>query len=68
MNEAIVWGKTCGCKRCRNVAQHKSYLRIAATPGQNDAYMGEFCEYCVPGSMLGALAELSLDTVREVPA
>ena len=62
----IVFGKTFICKRCGHVSQQKTRLRMAATPGQNDAYMGEFCEYCVPGSMLGAIGELALDEIRAV--
>ena len=63
--QPIVFGKTFICKRCGHVAQHKSYFRVAATPGQNDAYTGEFCEYCVPGSMLGALADMTFGSAQE---
>lgn len=66
--QPIIFGQTFICKRCGHVAQQKSYLRIAAVAGQHDAYMGEFCEYCVPGSMLGAIAELTLDASPLVPA
>ena len=27
--------------------------------------MGEFCEYCVPGSMLGAFAAMTIETANE---
>lgn len=64
-NEPIVWGKTFICKRCGNVAQQKSRLKIAASATQGDAYIGEFCEYCVPGSMLGAFAAMALSSEQE---
>lgn len=63
--EPIVFGKTFICKRCGHVAQTKSLLRIATSGTSGDAYMGEFCEYCVPGSMLAAFVELALDPIQQ---
>jgi ribosomal protein S27AE len=59
--QPIVFGKTFICKRCGHIAQHKSRFRVAAATGQNDAYVAEFCEYCVPGSMLGVLIDMAFD-------
>jgi transcription elongation factor Elf1 len=54
----IVFGKTFVCKRCGHVAQSKSRFKVSASE-QRDAYMAEFCEYCVPGSMLGFLSSIA---------